>query len=630
MFYSVLTLIFCTPLLAANHALVMWIGAYPDDAKLPGIHLDAAMAKKLAKAMGVPNQNIIEVSNSQLSSSGFAIALNNFQQRIKPGDQVFIYYSGHGAQMNSNTGAKCSEGMVGIDLTPFPDTKIEQYLKLIGNKAKQVVMFNDSCFSGGQVSKSLDASNSTDDFEMKPKLLKSELLIEDKANPASYQCGDSINSRVSKALDSSSQVYGSNFLYIAASSEKEVSFATSLGSAATLAWSSCLNPKSDTDRSGQISGEELQDCAQNFLNGKNQYGKKFNQHVSLIGNTKLPLVFTSESTTTATTPSNTSSQNTSSNAVVASTNTPVTNVNTSISSNLPNTNSPITNTASPRTNSSNTASTTIASNRNNQGLTPVVPIVPNLPVLPSTPRNNTATVVNSPNNQALQNRVSTQTTQVTQSSSQELSPVTARPNIPANVLPTAAPGLPSRPIAQANTPTNLRPSANSLNNSLDSNEPIARVQTTHAPATFADLHAMSNSKIKIKLEVLKNKLKIGQDYLEMKLQHEREAYIYLFYTSAENSSIDVLFPNPRSPNNKLKAGSYLFPSPDWALRSAGPAGDGAIIALSSSVPLDFASNKGSDSFETTVLGVKQFFDLIGAKADSVIGASSVVKVTEYD
>lgn len=630
MFYSVLTLFIGTPLFAANHALVMWIGAYPDDAKLPGIHLDAAMAKKLAKAMGVPNQNITEVSNSQLSSNGFAIALNNFQQRIKPGDQVFIYYSGHGAQMNSNTGVKCSEGMVGIDLTPFPDTKIEQYLKLIGNKAKQVVMFNDSCFSGGQVSKSLDASNSTDDFEIKPKLLKSELLIEDKANSSAYQCGDSINSRVSKALDSSSQVYGSNFLYIAASSEKEVSFATSLGSAATLAWSSCLNPKSDTDRSGQISGEELQDCAQNYLNGKNQYGKKFNQHVSLIGNTKLPLVFTSESSTTVATPSNTTSQSSSGNAGTASNNTPIANATTSTSNNPPNTNRPVTNTVTPRTNSSNTASTSIASNQNNQGLTPAVPIFPNQPVVPTLPRSNVAATVNSANNQALQNRVSTQTTQATQSSSQVLSPVASRPNVPTNVLPTTASGVSSLPVAQANNQTNLRPSANSVNNSLNSNEPNARVQTTHAPATFADLHAMSNSKIKIKLEVLKNRLKIGQDYLEMKLQHEREAYIYLFYTSAENSSIDVLFPNPRSPNNKLKAGSYLFPSPDWALRSAGPAGDGAIIALSSSTPLDFASYKGSDSFETTVLGVKQFFDLIGAKADSVIGASSVVKVTEYE
>ncbi len=225
-----------TPVWSANHALIMWIGAYPADAQLPGIHLDASMAKKLARAMGVPANNIMEVSNKNLSATGFASALDGLQQKIKTGDQVFIYYSGHGAQMNAASGAKCSEGMVGIDLVAFPDAKIELYLKNIANKARQVVMFNDSCFSGGQVSKAIDSS---DDFEIKPKLLMSEMLVEDKASASSYQCGDSINSRVSKAIDNSSQSYGTNFLYIAASSDKEVSFATSLGSAATLAWSSC-------------------------------------------------------------------------------------------------------------------------------------------------------------------------------------------------------------------------------------------------------------------------------------------------------------------------------------------------------------------------------------------------------
>lgn len=47
-------LVISAPLSAANYALIMWIGAYPADAKLPGIHLDAVMAKKLANMMGVP------------------------------------------------------------------------------------------------------------------------------------------------------------------------------------------------------------------------------------------------------------------------------------------------------------------------------------------------------------------------------------------------------------------------------------------------------------------------------------------------------------------------------------------------------------------------------------------------
>lgn len=502
-----------TPSWAANHALIMWIGAYPADAQLPGIHLDASMAKKLARAMGVPASNIMEFSNKNLSATGFAGALDTLQQKIKTGDQVFIYYSGHGAQMNAASGAKCSEGMVGIDLVAFPDAKIELYLKNIANKARQVVMFNDSCFSGGQASKALD---SNDDFEIKPKLLKSEMLVEDKASSSSYQCGDSINSRISKAIDNSNQSYGTNFLYIAASSDKEVSFATSLGSAATLAWSSCLNSKSDTDNSGMLTGDELKVCAQNFLNGKNQYGKKFNQHISLIGNSKLPLVFTADS-------------------FAAEQNTPVRNNNT----------------ANQNTARTQTSSTVIANSNTN-----------------STSNASTATA--------------------------------------------------TRPV---NTGQVTTTSANTTSSSP--------VQVTRAPATFADLKAMSNSTIRVKLELAKSNLKIGQDFLEMKVGQYREAYIYIFYASASNSSIDLLFPNPRATNNKLKAGTYSFPSPDWALRSAGPAGDGAIVVLTSLTPIDFSISKGTDSFETSTIGVKQFFELIGAKADAELGVSAVLKVTEY-
>jgi hypothetical protein len=516
---SVITaMLVATPTWAANHALIMWIGAYPADAQLPGIHLDAGMAKKLARAMGVPAANITEISNKNLTATGFASALDGLQQKIKTGDQVFIYYSGHGAQMNGASGAKCSEGMVGIDLVAFPDAKIELYLKNIANKARQVVMFNDSCFSGGQVSKAFDSS---DDFEIKPKLLMPELLVEDKASSSNYQCGDSINSRVTKAIENSSQSYGTNFLYIAASSDKEVSFATSLGSAATLAWSSCLNPKSDTDNSGMLTGDELQACAQNFLNGKNKYGKRFNQNISLIGNSKLPLVFTADSASAE--PNTPARNNDTANQNSGRTQTP--------NANSGNTNA---NTTSNRTNAVSNASTVTASR----------------------PVNTTATT--------------------------------------------------------ASTTTNSSP-----------------IQATRAPATFADLKAMSNSTIRVKLEVVKNNLKIGQDFLEMKVGQYREAYMYIFYASASNSSIDLLFPNPRATNNKLKTGNYLFPNPDWALRSAGPAGDGAIVALTSLTPIDFSINKGTDSFETTSLGVKQFFELIGAKADSEIGVSAVVKVTEY-
>jgi hypothetical protein len=81
-------------------------------------------------------------------------------------------------------------------------------------------------------------------------------------------------------------------LYIAASTDTQVSFATRKGSYATLTWAQCLaDASTDSNKSGSINGDELQACAQGWLN---KLGVK--QTIMLQGNTKLPLTFTSNAT----------------------------------------------------------------------------------------------------------------------------------------------------------------------------------------------------------------------------------------------------------------------------------------------------------------------------------------------
>jgi len=274
------------PAWAENHALILWIGDYGNPrSDLPGIDLDAAHAKKIAQAMGVPAGNISELSNAQLTRANIGSALGSLYQRIKDGDRVFLYYSGHGGQLpGQGTSAKCSEALVARDGLIL-DSALQDALTKLGSKASQVVMMNDSCFSGGAATRSLAS-------EVEPGWRPKFLPVDAKSNTAvttGYACGDPTNTaRLTRSLAvMAKDARGPQVLYIAASNDTQVSFATARGSVATLAWSHCIGLASaDADRSGRINGEELRECAQAVLDRR---GTK--QTITLQGNAKLPLSF---------------------------------------------------------------------------------------------------------------------------------------------------------------------------------------------------------------------------------------------------------------------------------------------------------------------------------------------------
>jgi len=221
---------------AENHALILWIGDYGDPrANLPGIDLDARLAKSIAQSMGVPARNVVEVANAQLTIRGVGTALNDLHARIKEGDKVFVYYSGHGSQMaaRGGTAARCSEAMYVRDGL-FMDSALQESLTKLGQKASQVVVMNDSCFSGGAATRSLTAAGPAD---ARPKFLPPDFKT-NTAVTGGYNCGDAVNTRsISRSLDKlEKDQRGPQVLYIAASTDTQVSFATPRGSAGTLRW----------------------------------------------------------------------------------------------------------------------------------------------------------------------------------------------------------------------------------------------------------------------------------------------------------------------------------------------------------------------------------------------------------
>ena len=277
------------PARAANHALIFWIGEYANPrANLPGIDADGRNAKLIAGHMGVPQANVREVSNQQLTNQKLAGELAALNGRIADNDKVFIYYSGHGFQQAGAGGARCTESIVargGLEDLYF-DYQLQSALGALGRKASQVVMMNDSCFSGGAATKSL---RSTGDAEAVPKFYPGEVKVNTSVTDT-YQCGEAVNKFATRALEAVPPK--TNVLYIAASADNEVSYATRRGSVATLAWAQCLgNPAADINRSGAITGTELKKCAQHFVDANSRNTGTPRQTITLQGDEELALSF---------------------------------------------------------------------------------------------------------------------------------------------------------------------------------------------------------------------------------------------------------------------------------------------------------------------------------------------------
>ncbi len=101
-----------------------------------------------------------------------------------------------------------------------------------------------------------------------------------------YMCGDAVN-KMTRNLAVRANRQEMQLLYIAASSEREVSYASPQGSTATVAWAQCLeNTQTDSNRDGFLSGEELRQCAQSRISGG-----RHRQTITLAGNTQLPVGF---------------------------------------------------------------------------------------------------------------------------------------------------------------------------------------------------------------------------------------------------------------------------------------------------------------------------------------------------
>ena len=261
--------------LATTHALIMTISQYQGGIPpLKGVMYDGENAKNIARKMGVKDENIRFLKDDQLMLSGIRSAFDDLESRLNLGDQVFIYYSGHGGRSYvKDPEERCAESLVTDDAQGFIDAELETRLKKLSGKAQKVIVFLDACHSGGVTTRAINApfapkywSRSEADSCTKPvNVLTRSLAIAAKSPGSGAQ----------------------NFVYIAAAKDNEISLdQPGKGGVATQAWLKCMSGEArDSDGSGGLTVEEIRTCAQTRIEEILKDAKGFApHHISITGN----------------------------------------------------------------------------------------------------------------------------------------------------------------------------------------------------------------------------------------------------------------------------------------------------------------------------------------------------------
>ena len=244
---------------AENHALIMGVSAYVRS-PLAGVPKDISHARELALSMSVPPSNIVVKRDTELTLDGMRQVLVDFAKQIKPGDRVFIYFSGHGTSYAGAAG-KCEQAIVTQEMNRLGKDEFHQRIKPIIDQASKSFVFLDTCFSGGVIDR---AKFATRDDEPMPQAKYFETKIAGDDSDCSRIANLANKSTRDFNVEAADIVPNYYLLASAALNEVAIDAGANFGSLATTALYQCAMSGSgaDTDGDGVITLEEAKRCAQ--------------------------------------------------------------------------------------------------------------------------------------------------------------------------------------------------------------------------------------------------------------------------------------------------------------------------------------------------------------------------------
>jgi hypothetical protein len=260
--------------LPSNHALIITVSEY-QRSPLPGVLTDRKLGIELARRFGVPTENIVELSETQVTRDGLKQAFAAMNQTIMPGDKLYVYFSGHGARFFNKATGQCTESIVMQDMRVVTNTEFANMIKPLSSKADKTIVMLDSCHSGG-VALTAGSRSLTAQFHAKYS-----------AEASSPQCSMAVNlGSFSDSRGIDFHTTDHNMVILAAARNNEVAWDTSKGGAMTYNFEQCLiGGAVDADHSGSLSMQELTDCVQARLDKSQEDSAR--QHATLAGNVGL-------------------------------------------------------------------------------------------------------------------------------------------------------------------------------------------------------------------------------------------------------------------------------------------------------------------------------------------------------
>jgi hypothetical protein len=241
-------------------ALLMVVADYGEPKlNLPGAQPDLERARAMARWMGADNSRSQVLRDRALTLLALDSALNALARQARGDETVFIYFSGHGQQVEGQrfgSASRCSEGLVLSGGEMYLDAAIQHHLQQIGRKALQVLMLSDTCHSGGLPTKSFTlpravAEPGAPEPDAMPKLFpRATQIAPGSTIPGS--CGNAINKGYDPGAGPEPR-----WLHVAASRADEVAWSTPRGSYATEAWHRVFQNARDNTRTTRLDGVSL-------------------------------------------------------------------------------------------------------------------------------------------------------------------------------------------------------------------------------------------------------------------------------------------------------------------------------------------------------------------------------------
>jgi hypothetical protein len=249
-----------------HHALIVGVGQYSKTSgaePLLGVAKDMVTARRMALAMSVPEQQIIELRDTNATKQNIFAALDKLKQKVGAGEKVFIYFSGHGTSYSTKNG--CEQGFIPYTQGKYTqddlisEAELARYTSKISQIADKAVVMVDACFSGGVVASRTRSISQAANVRAK------------FVAPANDKCDVAVNQTVTRSFAPAMQLLGipqENFVQISAANYNELSWDNEqLGGLATYSIGQCLlGDAKDINSSGAITLEEIRLCAQVKLN----------------------------------------------------------------------------------------------------------------------------------------------------------------------------------------------------------------------------------------------------------------------------------------------------------------------------------------------------------------------------